>query len=171
MKNLERALMVATKAHATQTYDIYPYDYHLRQVVSIAQELGYDETIQVACALHDCLEDTELSYNDIKKAFGKDVAEIVFCVTDELGRNRKERKEKTYPKIRSNWRAIVVKICDRIANMRQSKEYNPTLFKMYEKELETFAVELRNGAQARLMFNEIEKAWECLYSLKTTIAK
>ncbi len=98
MTSKERALLVADKAHANQTYDIYPYGYHIRQVVKIAEELGYDGSIVVASALHDTLEDTELSYNDLKKAFGEEVAEIVYCVTDELGRKRKERKEKTYPK-------------------------------------------------------------------------
>ena len=69
MKNLERALMVAQKAHANQTYDIYSYEYHISQIVKIAQELSYDETIMVAAALQDTLEDTELSYNNLKKAF------------------------------------------------------------------------------------------------------
>lgn len=138
MTNKERALLVADKAHANQTYDIYSYRYHIRQVVKIAEELGYDESIIVASALHDTLEDTELSYNDLKKAFGEEVAEIVYCVTDELGRNRKERKAKTYPKIQGNWKATVVKICDRIANMQQSKEYNQRLFDMYKKEHDDF---------------------------------
>lgn len=162
MKNLERALMVAEKAHASQTYDIYPYLYHIKQVVKIATDLGYDETIVVACALHDALEDTALSYNDIKKAFGKDVAEIVYCVTDELGRNRKERKEKTYPKIRSNWKATVVKICDRIANISHSKEYNQELFLMYQKESEDFN---RNIMSKDHPHEETNRAWTMLNNL------
>ena len=93
MNNKERALLVATKAHSGQTYDIYPYDYHFKRVAEIATIYGYDEAIIVSCLLHDVLEDTELSYNDIKTAFGEEVAEIVYSVTDELGRNRKERKE------------------------------------------------------------------------------
>jgi (p)ppGpp synthase/HD superfamily hydrolase len=159
MTNKERALMVAEKAHATQTYDIYPYMYHVRQVVKIAEELGFDESIIVACALHDTLEDTELSYNDIKTAFGLEVAEIVFAVTDELGRNRKERKEKTYPKIRANWKAVIVKICDRIANIEQSKTYNEKLFQMYQKEHEDFC---RNIMSAEHPHNETNKAWKRL---------
>jgi hypothetical protein len=39
MTNKERALMVAEKAHNNQTYDIYPYMYHIRQVVKIAEEV------------------------------------------------------------------------------------------------------------------------------------
>lgn len=165
MTNKERALLVADKAHANQTYDIYPYGYHIRQVVKIAEELGYDESIIVASALHDTLEDTELSYNDLKKAFGEEVAEIVYCVTDELGRNRKERKSKTYPKIQSNWKATVVKICDRIANMQQSKNYNQRLFDMYKKEHDDFCRSLMCKDHPH---SETNKAWQKLNKLVLT---
>lgn len=159
MTNLDRALLVAEKAHSNQTYDIYPYIYHIKQVVKVASELGYDETILVASALHDTLEDTDLSYKDIKKAFGGEVAEIVYCVTDELGRDRKERKLKTYPKIKANWKATAVKICDRIANMRQSYDYNESMFKTYKQEHETFCNNLKNETHPT---QEIKKAWDKL---------
>ena len=162
MTNKERALLVADKAHANQTYDIYPYGYHIRQVVKIAEELGYDESIVVACVLHDTLEDTELSYNDLKRAFGKEVAEIVYCVTDELGRNRIERKSKTYPKIRENWKATVVKICDRIANVQQSRDYNERLFEMYKKEHDFFCKSLMSKDHPHF---ETNKAWQKLNRL------
>lgn len=155
MTNLERALMVAERVHFGQSYNIYPYMYHIRQVVKIAQDLGYDEAIVISCALHDVLEDTSLSYNDIKKAFGEEVAEIVFAVTDELGRNRVERKMKTYPKIRANWKATVVKICDRVANMIHSKDYNRKLFEMYQKEHDSFCDALLKDEHYR----ETAKAW------------
>lgn len=158
MSNLERALMVAEKAHAGQSYDIYPYMYHVKQVVKIAQDLGYDESILVSCALHDTLEDTDLSFNDIKKAFGEEVAEIVYCVTDELGRNRKERKAKTYPKIRSNWKAIAVKLADRIANVTQSKMYQPKLFDLYQDEHIQFCRELSSTDI------ELRRLWDKLYA-------
>ena len=84
----------------TKSYDIYPYIYHIKEVKEIAEGLGYDRSVIIGAILHDTLEDGDLSYNDIKKAFGFIIAEIVFAVTDELGRNRDERKAKTYPKIR-----------------------------------------------------------------------
>ncbi len=159
MNNKERALLVAKKAHANQTYDIYPYIFHIKQVVRIAEELGYDESIIVASVLHDALEDTELSFNDLKKAFGEEVAEIVYCVTDELGRNRKERKEKTYPKIQGNWKATVVKICDRIANMEHSNLYNQKLFSTYQKEYDDLVKNLKSDDHPQ---NEVNKAWRRL---------
>lgn len=106
------------------------------------------------------MEDGDLSYNDIKKAFGKNIAEIVFAVTDELGRDRKERKLKTYPKIRVNWKATVVKVCDRIVNVRQSKEYNEGLFKMYQKENDDFTHALKFVDHPE----DAIRAWNVLYA-------
>lgn len=162
MKAKDRALLVAERVHNGQVYDIYPYIYHVKQVAKIAEDLGYDESIVVAALLHDTLEDTELTYNDLLKAFGHDVAEIVFAVTDELGRNRLERKSKTYPKIRANWKATVVKICDRIANIEQSKDYNPKLFEMYKKEHEDFCTHLMSPDHPH---GETNRAWEKLNKL------
>lgn len=162
MKAKERALLVAERVHAGQVYDIYPYIYHVKQVAKIAEDFGYDESIIVAALLHDTLEDTDLSYNDILKAFGQEVAEIVYAVTDELGRNRIERKSKTYPKIRANWKATVVKICDRIANVEQSIEYSPKLLEMYKKEHEDFC---KNLMSSEHLHNETNRAWEKLNKL------
>ncbi len=142
MTNIEKALSVASLAHANQTYGIYPYMYHLNSVLEVAREFFEDEDILVSCVLHDILEDTNLSYNDIKDNFGINVAEIVYGVTDELGRNRNERKSKTYPKIKSDMRFLSVKLCDRIANVLHSKKYNSRLYKLYKKEHESFKKEL-----------------------------
>ena len=138
MNLVERGMMAADKVHMNQSYDIFPYMFHIKMVVKIAQQYGFDEVIQCACALHDSQEDGNLSYNDIKKYFGEEVAEIVYAVTDELGRNRKERKAKTYPKIKANWKAVAVKLCDRIANMRHSSEFTPDMMSMYKKEHTAF---------------------------------
>lgn len=162
MTNKERAMLVAEMAHRNQTYDIYPYTYHIKRVVEIAEELGFDETIVVACTLHDVQENYDMSYNDIKKAFGFEVAEIVYAVSDESGRNRQERHEKTYPKIRANWKAVAVKICDRIANMRHSKEYDKTKFKMYHNEHDEFVKGIHNPEHPA---NELNKAWIVLNEL------
>lgn len=56
------------------------------------------------------------------------MAEIVFCVTNEQGRNRKERIKRTYPKIRNNRWAQFVKLCDRIANVEHSLETKSRMF-------------------------------------------
>ncbi len=133
-KTYNEARMVADKAHGEQPYDeMFPYTKHLDDVVGVLKEFGYSGKYVVAGYLHDVIEDTGVSYNDIKHHFGVEVAEIVFCVTDELGRNRKERKEKTLPKTASNPDAIIVKLADRIANVRHGGKV-----KMYSKEHSEF---------------------------------
>ena len=160
---IERAFMVARLAHANQTYDIYPYEFHLRETLKVAQSIALSEDIQVACVLHDALEDTPLSFNDIKRAFGENVAEIVYCVTDELGRNRKERKEKTYPKIRGNVDAVLVKLCDRIANVKHSREYNQKLFNMYVNEHREFKTMINFGLDTNVNVEMLFTTLENLY--------
>lgn len=162
MKKIEISLMVADKVHANQSYDIFPYSYHIRKTVNVSVHYGFDEAIQCACALHDSMEDGNLSYNDIKTYFGQEIAEIVFAVTDELGRNRKERKAKTYPKIRANWKAVAVKLCDRIANVEHSKEYTPNMLEMYRKEHTDFKQALYNPDHPE---HELKKLWDHLETI------
>jgi len=161
MTNKERALLVAERIHANVTYDIYPYIYHPKMVAQIAEDLGYEEAIVIACLLPDTTEDGGLSYNKIKRYFGEEVAEIVYAVTDELGRNRKEKHTKTYPKIKANWKATVVKICDRIANMRHSKEFTPSKFKMYQSEHTFFVDSLTSGTHP----DDTHRAWNMLQTI------
>jgi len=136
---VKEAAYFAISAHGNQTYDGYPYYYHLEEVVDILKEFGYTEDKYIISGyLHDALEDTAMSFNDIKERFGIEVAEIVYAVTDELGRNRKERKEKTYPKIKANKDAIIVKLADRISNMRNSLLKGHRMSDMYIKEYKGF---------------------------------
>jgi guanosine-3',5'-bis(diphosphate) 3'-pyrophosphohydrolase len=129
----------ALKSHKGQTYGTRDYSFHLEAVALIAKEFKLDEKIIAACWLHDTIEDCKVTFQDIKNVCGEEIAEIVYCVTDELGRNRKERKIKTYPKIKSNNDALCVKLCDRIANMQQSfLDHNENLLEMYIKEHKEF---------------------------------
>jgi len=136
---VKEAAYLAISLHGTQTYDKHPYYYHLEQVVDVLKEFEFTEDKYIISGyLHDVMEDTAISYNDIKNQFGEEIAEIVYAVTDELGRNRKERKAKTYPKIKANEDAIIVKLADRIANVRNSLKHKPEMAKMYAKEFEGF---------------------------------
>lgn len=134
----EMAKMIATRVHAAATYGVLPYMYHVESVVAKAKENTTDEAIISACYLHDTIEDGDISFNKIKELFGEEVSEIVYCVTNELGRNRQERHDKTYPKIKGNPKAQAVKLCDRVANVSHSKSYAPDKIRMYRKEHESF---------------------------------
>ena len=133
-RDYREARMVSVKAHGTQDYDgIFPYKKHLDDVVRVLERFGFSGKYIIAGYLHDIIEDTELSYNKVKRYFGHDIAEMVYCVTDELGRNRIEKKAKTLPKTASNPDAIILKLADRIANIEHGGKID-----MYAKEYSEF---------------------------------
>ena len=162
---IKKAAEFAQRAHMAQMYDQYPYFKHLENVYNVLLRFGFKEEnledldILIASWLHDVMEDTARSYSDVKKEFGQNVAEIVYCLTDELGRNRKEKKEKTYPKIRSNSKSIILKVADRIANIEYAIENkNQSFVDMYSKEFEDFQHHLR-------LYKHIDEMWSYLQSL------
>ena len=161
---VKEARMVAVKAHAGQYYDtIFPYEKHLDDVIDVLTEHDIvSPKLLKAAYLHDIVEDCDVSYNKIKDYFGEDVAEIVYCVTDELGRNRKERKAKTLPKIASNPDAVIVKLADRIANIQHGGKVD-----MYQKEYLNFRDTLKQPDQlAQPLWDTLDRLME--YSLQVS---
>lgn len=80
----EKALLYATRKHDGQTVKTTgtPYILHPLQVAGIALEYGADETQAVAALLHDVLEDTPTTYEEIETEFGSRVADIVRALSD-----------------------------------------------------------------------------------------
>ena len=153
-KTYKEARMVGVKAHSNQSYDeIFPYEKHLDDVVDVLKRFGFSGKYIVAGFLHDSVEDDGISFNDINKHFGKEVAEMVYCVTDELGRNRKEKKEKTLPKTAANPDAIILKLADRIANIEHGGKID-----MYAKEYQEFkgALFLNTPGDAKKMWEHLD---------------
>ena len=153
---VNEARMVAIKCHGTQDYDgVFPYEKHLEDVVNVLKRFSIVHP-KFLCGgyLHDAIEDGAISYNKIKIHFGLEVAEMVYCVTDELGRNRKEKKEKTLPKTASNPDAIIIKLADRIANIEHGGKID-----MYAKEYVQFREALYQVDKVA------EPLWEHLESL------
>ncbi len=135
-------------------YDSYlPYEFHLRMVVNACKQFidipqrQWSE-LEVACWGHDLIEDTRVSYNDCKEVLGEYVADIIYAVSNEKGKNRKERaNEKYYDGIRNTEGAVFVKLCDRIANVQYSKMTGSKMFEMYKKENPSFIDRLGLGVE------------------------
>ena len=136
-------------------YDTYlPYEFHLRMVVNVYEKFKHflsnhhgviDNQVNVylACWGHDLCEDCRITYNDVKGHLGQEVADIVYAVTNEKGKTRKERaNDKYYEGIRNTHGAVFVKLCDRIANVQYSKMTGSRMFEMYKKENDEFIVQL-----------------------------
>ena len=155
MKHVREARLVAIKCHGNQTYDgVFPYEKHLDDVVDVLKRYNL-VTPEMLCAayLHDSIEDGSLSYNKIKTHFGFVVAEMVYSVTDEMGRNRAEKKRKTLPKTAQNPKGIKLKLGDRIANIEHGGKVG-----MYKSEFPEFKkwLFIEDDREARLMWRDLE---------------
>ena len=139
-ERLRRAKEFAVKAHGQQMYGDKPYVVHLEHVHNVMKRYRHtnrDVIVQMAGWLHDVLEDTTTSKTELIRNFGEEVADIVYRVTDASGADRTEKKRKTYRKIRGNYNATTVKLCDRIANVEASSDV-PEKLKMYRNEHREF---------------------------------
>lgn len=166
-----KAATIAQQAHENQKYGSRPYATHLVQVIEVLKRFGYQVSeadfnplyarLQIAAWLHDILEDTVLEYKHLEYEFGGDVADLVWKVTDEPGRNRKEKKMATYPKIKSDPLAVILKLADRIANVEASielhKEGNKNLFGMYQKEYGEFKQNLYTTEGPQAMWQRLDE--------------
>ena len=140
-------LNFASEQHAARNllYNNQPYSVHLKAVYAVLEpEFGDHDVIMQAALCHDLLEDTGITYNDLQTSVGSAVAEVVYDVTNELGKNRQERAERTYPKIAANPLAVIVKVADRIANTNYSKTSGSSMFGKYCAEFPKFRNVLYN---------------------------
>lgn len=148
---LEKAKEFAIICHQSTNhwYDGRPYSYHLMMVNEAAQKFIHlipeqdREVVLSACWVHDVIEDTRMTYNDVKTVLGEKVADIAYALTNEKGKNRAERaNDKYYEGIRNTPHATFVKLCDRIANIQHSKNTASSMLKKYAKENPNFQQKL-----------------------------
>src|SRR6185312_17316725 len=94
---VQRAIEFAKTRHAGQVYGKeHDYMFHLYSVLNIVSEYSEDENVLAAAILHDIIEDTETTYEEIYTGFGCYIADLVFYLSDPVGINRKERKRLLY---------------------------------------------------------------------------
>lgn len=86
------------------------------------------------------------------------MADIVYDVTNELCKNRKQRAMCTYPKIASNTLAVFVNGCDRMANTTYSKESGSSMYDKYVQEYPSFRAALRVPGRFDGMWAELDGA-------------
>jgi (p)ppGpp synthase/HD superfamily hydrolase len=146
-----RNFAIAAHLNANNLYGGYlPYQFHLEKAAQVARRFAHllpgsldshDSVfgdIMAAVYCHDVLEETNLSYNDLAKGTSPMTAELVYLVTNEKGRNRKERAgERYYAGIRESAYAayaVFVKLCDRIANVEFGLFTESKMVEMYRRE-------------------------------------
>lgn len=166
MDIVQKSREYAFKAHSdtNHLYDNKPYGYHLEMVYNIALKFIYlipvdkRDVVLAGCYVHDCIEDARQTYNDVVEHTSEEVGNIAYALTNEKGRNRKERaNKKYYDGIKENELFIFVKICDRLANIKYSKEKGSKMSDVYRKEFDSF--------KANLYTDRYKDMWELLERL------
>ena len=136
----------AAKAHANQVRSSgEPYITHPLAVAYILLEFGMDTDTICAALLHDVVEDTDVTLDEIKKLFGQDVAMLVDGVT-KLGKiplfTREEQQAENVRKIllamSQDIRVIIIKLADRLHNLRTLEYQTPA--KQKEKARESLEI-------------------------------
>ena len=143
---IQRAYEYADEKHKNQLRKSgEPYIIHPLAVAEIVAEIGLDTDAIAAALLHDCLEDTDASFEEISRLFGETVANLVEGVTkltrvqySTMEEQQMENLRKMFMAMSKDIRVILIKIADRLHNTRTLQYQTPA--KQISKSMETMEV-------------------------------
>lgn len=136
----EQAREFAIAAHGEQRYGERPYRVHLAAVRQVLDDFGYDGDLGLAAWLHDVVEDTPVTAEEVESRFGRAVLDLVWAVTG-VGPDRPARNLDAYTKIAAHPPAVILKLADRTANAEASPP-GSSWMGMYRTEHPTFKAHL-----------------------------
>ena len=130
---IDRAVEFAREKHKNQVRrDGSPYIIHPLAVAQIVTEMGLDMDAILGALLHDCIEDTDASHEEIEKLFGPTVAELVEGVTKLTRADFSSREQAQMENLRKMFmamskdiRVVLIKIADRLHNIRTMQYQSP----------------------------------------------
>ena len=140
--NFDNILQFMIEKHGTQKRKQgHFYFHHPLQVASILREKGFDERYQIVALLHDLLEDTDTTYDDIVKLTNKDIALAVLTLSKQQDYVMTEYIDN----IKNNNLARMVKLADRFHNLIESIPSDPRFRAKYVLETEQYYYDLAKG--------------------------
>jgi (p)ppGpp synthase/HD superfamily hydrolase len=156
---IEQALRAAAVLHQDQVRKgriPIPYVTHLYAVAFLVADYTQNENAVIAALLHDTLEDTDYTSEELKNDFGEEVTKLVIAVSEHQGKTEKkemtwkERKEKYVRQLdKADEYALVIAAADKIHNFRSTiEEY----YERSERYIKDFGSDLR---EKLLMYQEI----------------
>jgi (p)ppGpp synthase/HD superfamily hydrolase len=170
----------AIQRHGLQMYGHLPYAFHLAVVESYLADFGFDSNdYRSAAWLHDVVEDTATTLEELARLYTPNVVSMVWACTGE-GSNRKERNASIYRKLKEFPKGAPVKVADRLANVDMGMSSgNIKKLKMYVEEFEEFSKNIKPlmedaGKDHRQLWNTLQdtmKKAELMVSLPLTTQK
>ena len=117
---IDKALEYASEKHKGQLDDQgRPYFFaHIVQVHSLLKDVTDDEEVLCAGLLHDTIEDTDTTYEELIREFNKEIADLVM----ELTHQGEKETGRYFPMLNSK-KAIVVKFADRLSNLSRMVDW------------------------------------------------
>ena len=162
---INEAKMLAGKAHEGQfrKYSKMPYIVHPIEVATIVQSVDHTDEMIAAALLHDVVEDTDFTLDDIAEKTSQKVADLVEGLTDvskpEDG-NRKVRKAMDKDHLAKQSAEVqTIKLADVISNTQDIKANDPSFAKVYIEEMKALLEVLTKGDKTLYA-----KAKEIVYS-------
>jgi guanosine-3',5'-bis(diphosphate) 3'-pyrophosphohydrolase len=139
-----RAFSVAIHGGQRRKYSNEPYVVHLDAVVSILRSFDITEPAVLAAAyLHDTVEDTEATIQDIYVSFGEPIAELVYWLTDAEQGGRRIRKLMSAWRLgRAPWDAKMIKLADLIDNTKEICRWDRQFARVYLREKRTIVAKM-----------------------------
>lgn len=131
-ENVKKAWEFAKLKHENQQYGNHNYMYHIDRVLGLVIQMGLSEDYQIVACLHDVLEDTDTTIEEVYDNFGLEISNAVVAIT--------KRKDESYEEYLENildYNFIKqVKVCDVLSNLKESVKTNKhQLVKKYENAL------------------------------------
>jgi len=118
---IEKATLFAFKKHNKQVDDNgNPYCLHPAMVAEILGKITDDEAILCAALLHDTIEDTDTTYEELVREFNKEIADLVMEVSHE---GKKDSKGYYFPRLHSQ-KGIMIKFADRLSNLSRMETWD-----------------------------------------------
>ena len=140
---LDKAIIFAVKAHANteRRGKGFPYIVHPMEAVEIVATMTTDQELLAAAALHDVVEDTDVTVDEIRKEFGDRIAKLVDAESDkfEAGKTEEEswheRKQAAIDRLAAATHdAKIVALGDKLSNMRAiARDYQDIGDKLWER--------------------------------------
>lgn len=136
-KQLNEAIEFAVQKHSGQfrKATTIPYILHPLEVLQILYSMRADTNLMIAGVLHDTVEDTDTTLDEIRELFGVDVAELVASNSEDKSKSWIERKQHTIDELsNSDERVKMLIMADKLSNIRSiSIDYNNIGDKLWER--------------------------------------